>query len=362
MNPFKHVRSGEPLVIHASAYNAMLDAGQAVRNRRLNLTKQGTGFDSLFVHVVNSTGKHLERFSVVGLNGPLVTDFTESEDAFCERIVFNGAVPTREHKGKFAVLQEDAEPDQCVRACVSGATIAKIQEISASQGEIRFCCVKENETGYLVAGDDGAEVLWCDSHSQNPWAIIRIGGIATGAAPVTELSGVVMEAIAPGRTGRVKLYGKTYPDTDKDGNAIEPVYDLIICDELAGAQNEFPEQLLPGVVLHDIRGPFRRKKESSEENDSNSETETYYVAVNTEGVYTGIPATDVTGPDAESTVQIRDCNGNLTTMTIHSYYLGEYQRIESGTGVMVARQQTESGLRLVIIKSRSAIKDSEVPQ
>ena len=110
-NPFKHVRSGEPLVIHASAYNAMLDAGQAVRNRRLNLGKQGSGFDSLFVHIVNSTGNPLERFSVVGLDGPLVTN---NEDAFCERMVFNGVVPTEEHKGKFAVLQEDAEPDQCV--------------------------------------------------------------------------------------------------------------------------------------------------------------------------------------------------------------------------------------------------------
>ncbi len=163
------------------------------------------------------------------------------------------------------MLQEDAEPDQCVRACISGATIAKIQEISSSQSDIRFCCVKENETGYLVSGDEGAEVLWCDQQSN--WAIIRIGGIAA-AAPATELSGVVMESIAPGQAGRVKLYGKTYPDTDKDGNAIEPVYDLIICDELAGVQNEFPEQLVAGTVLADIRGPFRRKKENAEENDS----------------------------------------------------------------------------------------------
>ncbi len=109
-------------------------------------------------------------------------------------------------------------------------------------------------------------------------------------------------------------------------------------------------------MLHDIRGPFRRKKESSKENDSNSETETYYVAVNTEGVYTGIPATDVT-----ATVQIRDCNGNLTTMTIHSYYIAGVQTIHAGTGVMVARQQTDGGLRLVIIKSRYAITLTEPP-
>ncbi len=201
-------------------------------------------------------------------------------------------------------------------------------------------------------------MLWCDQQSN--WAIIRIGGIAA-AAPATELSGIVMEAIAPGQAGRVKLYGKTYPDTDKDGNDIEPVYDLIICDELAGAQNEFPEQLLPGTVLSDIRGPFRRKKENAEENDSDSETETYYVAVNTEGVYSGILASDVTGPDAESTIQVMDSNGELTTMTVHSYYIASAQTIGAGTGVMVARQQTDGGLRLVIIKSRYAVTLTEPP-
>ncbi len=163
----------------------------------------------------------------------------------------------------------------------------------------------------------------------------------------------------------VKLYGKTYPDTDKDGNAIEPVYDLIICDELAGVQNEFPEQLVAGTVLADIRGPFRRKKDSSEENDeendNNSETETYYVAVNTEGVYSGILASDVTGPDAESTIQVVDSNGELTTMTVHSYYIASAQTIGAGTGVMVARQQTDGGLRLVIIKSRYAVTLTEPP-
>ncbi len=178
-NPFKHVRSGEPLVIHASAYNAMLDAGQAVRNRRLNIAKQGSGFDSLFVHIVNLTGKHLERFSVVGLDGPLVTDFSESEDAFCERIVMNGVVPTPEHKGKFAVLQEDAEPDQCVRACLYGVTIAKVRcdsESQSSSQKIRFCDIKENDTQCLASGGGGAEVLWHDKQSN--WAIIRIGNVS----------------------------------------------------------------------------------------------------------------------------------------------------------------------------------------
>jgi hypothetical protein len=179
-SPFKHVRSGEPLVIHAAAYNAMLDAGQAVRNRRLNLAKQGSGFESLFVHVVNSTGQALSRFNVVGVDKPLVTN---NEDQFCERIVMDGVKPTKEHKGKFAVLQEDAEPEQCVRACLYGVTIAKVESKSESESKIRFCDVKENNTEILASGGGGAEVLWHDKQSN--WAIIRIGSGKSTLFPVT---------------------------------------------------------------------------------------------------------------------------------------------------------------------------------
>ena len=72
-NEFQHVRTGEPLQIPAATYNAMLDAAQANRNRRLHLAPHGAGFDSLFVYVVNTTGSTLERFSVLGLDGPSET-------------------------------------------------------------------------------------------------------------------------------------------------------------------------------------------------------------------------------------------------------------------------------------------------
>ncbi len=186
-NPFRHVRSGEPLVIQATTYNAMVDAAQIVRNRRLNLAPHGAGFESLFVHVVNTTGKELQRFDVVGLDGPLITD---DLDAFCERIVFKGVAPKKEHKGKFAVLQEDASRDQCVRACVYGTTVAKVQvKTDDSDGDeppkIRFCDIKENETGYLVSDGGGAEVLWSDDSTNNRWAIVRIGSGRSTLFPVT---------------------------------------------------------------------------------------------------------------------------------------------------------------------------------
>jgi hypothetical protein len=183
-NEFKRVKSGEPLQIPASTYNAMVDAAEANRNRKLNLSQVNRVFDSLFVHVVNNTGKALPRFSVVGLDGAFQT---EDLDEFCNRIVFKGVIPKKEHKGKFAVIQQDAENGAVVRACVFGTTIAKVAASSDSETDedkIRFCDVNENDTTSLKSGGSGAEVLYRNSDGENGWSIIRIGSGKSTLFPV----------------------------------------------------------------------------------------------------------------------------------------------------------------------------------
>ncbi|MCL2120389.1 MAG: hypothetical protein FWH27_18400 [Planctomycetaceae bacterium] len=170
-NPFQHVRSGEPLQIPAVAYNAMLDAAQAHRNRRINHAPHGSGFGSLFVHVVNKSGTFLRKFDVVGLDGAAET---RNLNEFKNRIVFRGVVPQKRHKGKFAILQEDASPNMVVRACVYGVTQAKVR-VESSDDEPTFCDIAEGVTDHLVSGS-GAEVLWSDMTSSYRWSLIRIGG------------------------------------------------------------------------------------------------------------------------------------------------------------------------------------------
>ena len=182
-NEFQHVRSGEPLQIPAATYNAMLDAAQAHRNRRINLAPHGAGFDSLFVYVENTTGQTLQRFDVVGLDGP---SETQNLDVFCNRIVFKGVVPQKKHKGKFAVIQQDASRNMVVRACVYGVTQAKVK-VESSTGDSsqpKYCDIKENETGWLASGGSGAEVLWSDESTQNRWSLIRIGSGKSTLFPV----------------------------------------------------------------------------------------------------------------------------------------------------------------------------------
>jgi len=173
MNDFQHVRSGEPIVIPAATYNAMLDAAQAHRNRRINLSPRGAGFDSLYVYVENATGKFLERFDVVGLDGP---SETQNLDAFCNKIAFKGIVPQKKHAQRFAIVQQDAAPGMMVRACVSGVTIGKVKVEKAPKDMGGLSCgAVVDTTGYLELGGGGAAVLWIDAGTGNRWSILRIG-------------------------------------------------------------------------------------------------------------------------------------------------------------------------------------------
>ena len=172
MNDFQYVRSGEPIVIPAATYNAMLDAAQAHRNRGMNLSPHGPSFDSLYIHVENATGKLLERFDVVGLDGP---SETQNLDAFCNKIAFKGIVPQKRHAQRFAVLQQDASPGMMVRACISGVTIAKIRVERAPKDMGGLSCSAEpGMTDSLVLGS-GASILWMDAGIGVKWSIIRIG-------------------------------------------------------------------------------------------------------------------------------------------------------------------------------------------
>jgi hypothetical protein len=173
MNEFQHVRSGEQIVIPAATYNAMLDAAQAHRNRKVNLSPRGSGFDSLYVYVENATGRTLERFDVVGLDGP---SETQNLDAFCNKIAFKGIVPQKQHAQRFAVLQQDAAPGMMVRACVSGVTIGKVsvERAPRDMGGLS-CCAIADVTGHLALGGGGAAILWIDAGTGIKWAILRIG-------------------------------------------------------------------------------------------------------------------------------------------------------------------------------------------
>ena len=105
MSNLNKVRSGDPLVIPAPAYNAFIDAAQDFRARTANLGQQATPVSrsSGIVMVKNESGTDRARFDVLGLGEPL---FLPDGPASAERSFMNAVAlqnldppgPTGEHR------------------------------------------------------------------------------------------------------------------------------------------------------------------------------------------------------------------------------------------------------------------------
>ena len=182
-DPFRKVKSGEPLVIPATAYNAMLDA--AVANMRSqSRPTQVRGEQGVHVLVRNESGYPLEQFEVLGIEGPAFHPRNQP-DAFQQTPVLRGVVPKKKHKGKFVVLQEPATPGSVVRACLSGLTVVRVYVEGKEQP--KTCDIEEGYTYDLTGGSSGgASILWIEDGIGAKWALIRIGhGDVSTLFPVT---------------------------------------------------------------------------------------------------------------------------------------------------------------------------------
>jgi hypothetical protein len=194
-NIYRHVRTGEQIKISAAAYNAMLDAAQRTSNRPVHPSATAQNRDALFVHVVNDTDKFLSCYSVVGLGEPVAVP---GDDNFNGSIVFRGVVPTADHEGKFAVIQQGAEVGDVVRACLNGLTFAYIKGEQNNQDvtEQNFCNVCADDTDYLVFSNSGAQVIWYKKESRV--GVIRIGGGGGDGSSI--LTGIISNTNNAGAT------------------------------------------------------------------------------------------------------------------------------------------------------------------
>lgn len=205
-NPFAHVSEGEPLQISAAAWNKLMGIIGKEAKRAANLSQVNRGFDSLYVKVVNKTGKNLAPFDVVGLDGVMST---RNRDDFCNEIVFDGVVPTKDHKNRFAIIQKDAVPNEVVRAVLSGVTVARVKFKNADD-EPKTCKSLAGQTGWLSPDGGGAEILWAGNFGENSvekWAIIRIEG--------NDTEGTVFPVLLS-----EKPYVAPEPELDEDGKPL----------------------------------------------------------------------------------------------------------------------------------------------
>jgi hypothetical protein len=182
-DPFRKVKSGDPLVIPAAAYNAMLDA--AVANMRTHGKPSPVHAEqSHHVQVLNETGYPLEQFEILGIEGPVFHPRNQP-DAFQQTPVLRGVVPGERHKGKFVVVQEPVAPGSVARACISGLTVARVYVEGNDQP--KACDIETGVTYDFTGGSSGgASVLWIEGGTGERWALIRIGhGDVSTLFPVT---------------------------------------------------------------------------------------------------------------------------------------------------------------------------------
>jgi hypothetical protein len=148
------------------------------------------------------------------------------------------------------------------------------------------------------------------------------------------------------KMGEIKIEGKTYEKDDEDNYK----YDKCACRELAGKDDEYPEQIVKGTQIEVIKGGQYDNPDYDPDDEDSDEPEKldWYVAINTEGIYEGKIAGQVTGNAPDTTITIKDSDQTNITLSVHATALGATQKIEANTGVIVTRINKS----LVITKAR----------
>ncbi|MEX0744238.1 MAG: hypothetical protein WD118_01440 [Phycisphaeraceae bacterium] len=177
MGDFKRRQAGERLTIRASEWNQLGDlVRQHQRGDGKPPPKSGfTGPDTTVVTIRNTTGGDLDRFAVVGLDGPLISP-DDNEAEFQTQPRFTGVTPTLDHVGRFAVLLEPAAANALARAAVAGVTVARVHLTDPAKEH--HAGIEPDESGHLVATPTGtARILWAEDgeSAEVRWAIVRLG-------------------------------------------------------------------------------------------------------------------------------------------------------------------------------------------
>ena len=92
MAVIRKVQPGEPLKIPAAAYNAFVDAANSTKAAMLRNGQDAGNLGAGTVLVRNATGADLGRFSIVGIDGPVISP-TDNLTEFQNRIVLSGVEP-----------------------------------------------------------------------------------------------------------------------------------------------------------------------------------------------------------------------------------------------------------------------------
>jgi hypothetical protein len=173
----RKVRSGDPLVIPAAAYNAFIDAALDFRQRTAHLGQgaQPSFSQASIVLVRNDSGSNQNRMAVLGVDAPII-DPSTNEEEFRNRVALACVTPEKgTHEGRFVVLAEPIANGKIGRAYAAGVCPVKI-DVPDEEHEWRYAEIADGITGNLKVSMQGsATILWRAGGTGVQWAVIRLG-------------------------------------------------------------------------------------------------------------------------------------------------------------------------------------------
>ncbi len=182
---FKKVKSGDKLRIPAATYNAFIDSAVDYQSRQRNLssTPQAAQRSSGIILVRNDTGSDLNRFSVLGVGGPIITP-DANLDSFKNKVAVSGVVPrTKTHVGRYIINLEPLKAGVIGMAYAAGACPVQIT-VPDTTNDYPYVEIVDGVTDYLEARKAGSSaILWKQGTTGVQWALIALGrasGIAAG--------------------------------------------------------------------------------------------------------------------------------------------------------------------------------------
>jgi len=176
-DPMKKVKTGDKLRIPATTYNSFIDTTRAFQasQRNIGSTPQSAVRSSGIILVRNDSGKGLSRYSVLGIEEPIITPKAKL-DSFKNKVAVVGKTPNKnDHVGKFVVLLEPLKSKAIGMAYGAGICPVKI-DVPDEKTEYLYADIADGKTDNLKAKRYGAAaILWREGGTGSQWALVRLG-------------------------------------------------------------------------------------------------------------------------------------------------------------------------------------------
>ena len=208
---FQRLKAGQPWRVTQQTSDAILAAAEdyARHSRDPDFVPPPEYlFQGNVIQVRNDSGNPMPRFSVAGLNAPLIMSVNNLQE-FQNYPRFSVSKPTAANSGNFCILVEPLGAGQIGLAMVSGVVPCQLYR---SQGDTQptFADVTPGQIGWLTGAPAGARVLWCDQLTPNspnytlgtisangstpnwgtPWALVRLPESGPAIPTVLYLNGI----------------------------------------------------------------------------------------------------------------------------------------------------------------------------